>query len=772
MPFKTTFINQALADHTCVSTPSSQKELSTHRILVVDDSPVSLRMMERVLDKKYEVLTAGNAFAGLEILRTNKISLLISDQRMSEMSGTELLRQSQLIDPDLVCMLVTANTDNDTSAEAINHAGALRVIHKPWDAEWVLHFVAEALEHRETLLECKYANSEIKKVMEDLRPTQANWAPAKTTPATEFINESPQIFLASSDASLTALFKGTDEINNRTILIDDSRKLIADLKVWNKSAIVLLNPHLSQQTIAQTCQQLRESCQPNPVYIIAIGTSEMNERISGVDDVLNVPINHSQLEACIARGEKFLAVGRELTDQKKVSQDIYEHLQSAVNTVTQLTGKLFKEIQERTRAEEELRLQRILLESQSEASLDGVLVVSVEGKIISHNQRFLDIWGLSEEMANSESGDSVLLAIAEMQNQPEEFLALVHHLRKHAEERSDREITLKNSRIIHYYNAPVKNADHVLYGRAYYFRDITERKLLENQLRQAQKLESVGQLAAGIAHEINTPTQYVSDNTRFLIDAFQDLLKVHDAYAELASSARAGTTTPTLLAEVDKSIKDADLEFLTEEIPKALTQSLEGTQRISKIVQSMKDFAHPGVAVKQACDLNRAIDSTITVACGEWKYVAHLITDFDPMLPLVPCLQGELNQVILNMIINASHAIADVVGDGSKGKGTITISTTLAPPWAEIRIRDTGTGIPEKYRSRIFDPFFTTKQVGKGTGQGLAISHNVIVEKHGGTISLESAEDTGTTFIIRLPLQETSTDDSYSDDQKNLICRR
>jgi len=345
---------------------------------------------------------------------------------------------------------------------------------------------------------------------------------------------------------------------------------------------------------------------------------------------------------------------------------------------------------------------------------------------------------------------------AKMSNSAE-FLALVDYLRKFPEERSDKEITLKDSRIIHYYNASVKSADHVLYGRAYYFRDITERKLLETQLRQAQKLESVGQLAAGIAHEINTPTQYVSDNARFLGDAFQDVLKVQEKYSAFTSAFRSGAASSELLAALDKSVKDADMEFLTTEIPKAVEQSLEGTKRISKIVQSMKDFAHPGVAVKQACDLNKAIDSTITVACGEWKYVAQMVTDYDSTLPLIPCLQGEFNQVVLNMIINASHAIGDVVGDGSKGKGTITISTRRVDPWAEIRIADTGTGIPENVRARIFDPFFTTKQVGKGTGQGLAISHNVIVEKHGGTISVESVEGVGTTFIIRLPLEETTS---------------
>lgn len=163
----------------------------------------------------------------------------------------------------------------------------------------------------------------------------------------------------------------------------------------------------------------------------------------------------------------------------------------------------------------------------------------------------------------------------------------------------------------------------------------------------------------------------------------------------------------------------------------------------------MKEFSHPGTAEKTTADLNKAIESTITVSCNEWKYTAEVVTDFDPSLPLVPCFPGELNQVILNMIINASHAIADVTKDV---KGKITISTRHDGDWVEIRVGDTGSGIPEEIKSKIFDPFFTTKEIGKGTGQGLAISHNVVVEKHGGTLTCESEVGQGTTFVIRLPL--------------------
>ena len=172
----------------------------------------------------------------------------------------------------------------------------------------------------------------------------------------------------------------------------------------------------------------------------------------------------------------------------------------------------------------------------------------------------------------------------------------------------------------------------------------------------------------------------------------------------------------------------------------------------------MKEFSHPGTKEKIAVDLAKTIQSTITVASNEWKYVAELVTEFDPALPQVSCLPGEFNQVVLNLIVNAAHAIADVVGEAGNGKGTITVSTRRDGEWAEIRIRDSGTGIPEHARAKIFDPFFTTKGVGKGTGQGLAIAHSVIVEKHGGTIHFETETGKGTTFVIRIPIQSASTE--------------
>jgi signal transduction histidine kinase len=225
-------------------------------------------------------------------------------------------------------------------------------------------------------------------------------------------------------------------------------------------------------------------------------------------------------------------------------------------------------------------------------------------------------------------------------------------------------------------------------------------------------------------------------------------------YQKLAAAVQSDTVTPELLAAVQSSAEKADLDYISKEIPLAVQQSLQGVKHVSHIVSAMKEFSHPASAEKMALDLNHAIDTTITVARGEWKYVAAIEMDYAEGLPPVPCLPGEFNQVILNLIVNAAHAIGDVVKKTEGARGTIRISTRLDGDWVEIRVSDTGAGIPEEIRHRIFEPFFTTKAVGKGTGQGLAIARSVVVDKHGGTLEFESEVGRGTTFIIRLPVHD------------------
>lgn len=271
-------------------------------------------------------------------------------------------------------------------------------------------------------------------------------------------------------------------------------------------------------------------------------------------------------------------------------------------------------------------------------------------------------------------------------------------------------------------------------------RDITnrkraevERREMETRLRQAHKLEAIGQLAAGIAHEINTPAHFVGHNLQFVRESFQSL-------TSLVNRRGGAGELPADAAEVGR---------LLREIPPALEDAAEGIERVGRIVQAMKEFSHPGGdAQAEPADLNHLVGSAIVVAQHEWKLVADVVTDFDPDLPPVPVYAGEFNQVLLNLLVNAAHAIAD----GPLARGTITVSTRRRGATVELRVADTGRGIPADIRHRIFEPFFTTKRVGEGTGQGLAHAHAIIVGRHGGEISFNSEIGRGTCFIIRLPL--------------------
>jgi PAS domain S-box-containing protein len=283
-------------------------------------------------------------------------------------------------------------------------------------------------------------------------------------------------------------------------------------------------------------------------------------------------------------------------------------------------------------------------------------------------------------------------------------------------------------------------------------RDITERKVLEGQLIQAQKLESIGQLAAGIAHEINTPIQFVGDNTRFLRDAFTDLATLLKQYDNLWERCQMGQPVKPELQQINEIRAAIDLDYLLEEIPSAIDQTLDGVRRVARIVQAMKDFSHPDVHGKQIADLNRALESTLTIARNELKYIADVEIDLDPDLPPVFCQVDEINQVFLNLLINARDAIADAVGDRRNGKGKITVTSRREGNQVVIGVTDTGTGIPEEIQDRIFDPFFTTKEVGRGTGQGLSIAYSA-VEKHGGSLAFETEVGKGTTFLVRLPVR-------------------
>jgi len=300
----------------------------------------------------------------------------------------------------------------------------------------------------------------------------------------------------------------------------------------------------------------------------------------------------------------------------------------------------------------------------------------------------------------------------------------------------------------------IRDKDNFFKGFLLSGEDITKKKHLEMQLAQAQKLESIGLLASGIAHEINTPLQYITDNLYYFKESFSPILQLITKIVKLVDINKIGNPIQSVTEDIHGFININDISYLVEEIPKAIDQSIEGLSHVAKIVQSMKRFAHPGGNNKVSADINRLIRDTVTISRNEWKYATDVKTEFDDTLPSINCFPGEINQVILNLIVNAAHAIDDKAIKGTREKGIIKIITEKKGKYIIIKIKDNGKGIPNNIQKKIFDPFFTTKTVNKGTGQGLPIVYNIITKNHNGKISFRSKEGMGTIFVIKLPVNE------------------
>jgi two-component system, NtrC family, sensor kinase len=284
--------------------------------------------------------------------------------------------------------------------------------------------------------------------------------------------------------------------------------------------------------------------------------------------------------------------------------------------------------------------------------------------------------------------------------------------------------------------------------------EAAQRVQMEIELRLAQKLEAIGQLASGIAHELNTPIQFVGDSVHFVSGACTDVLKVLDGYRDILGRVAGEHGDKAALEQAAQLETAADLSYLTSEIPLAFARISDGSQRVATIVRAMKEFAHPDMREKTQADLNTAISNTLIVARSEYKFVAQIDLALGD-LPLVSCHPGDINQVFLNLIVNAAHAIQTVVGS-SGSLGRIGLATRVDGPDVVVEISDTGCGIAQEIAGKVYDPFFTTKPVGTGTGQGLAIARSIIVDKHGGSINFTSQVGIGTTFVIRLPVESTA----------------
>jgi len=419
---------------------------------------------------------------------------------------------------------------------------------------------------------------------------------------------------------------------------------------------------------------------------------------------------------------------------------------------------------ERQRAEAQLEQLLSLIGTTLESTTDGIMALDKAGRLVRFNQRFVEMWRIPDEITAFWEHNQMIGCICAQIKHPENFLARMDYLCGHSGEESFDLLECHDGRLIEHYSLPQPlGVDNV--GRVFSFRDITERKLAEealrrekeeqqalikkletahNQLLQSEKMASIGQLAAGVAHEINNPIGFVNSNLGSLGQYVEKLIGIMEAYER----AESGLSASPLLEEIHALKREADWGYLKQDVRDLLSESADGIARVKQIVQDLKDFSHVDQAEWQWADLHKGIDSTINIVYSEIKYNAEVVKEYGA-IPPVECMASQLNQVFMNMLINASHAI----GEGNYGK--ITIRTGIENDLVWVEFSDTGKGIAPENLKRIFDPFFTTKPVGKGTGLGLSLSFGII-EKHQGRIEVQSEVGRGTTFRVWLPVKRSA----------------
>jgi PAS domain S-box-containing protein len=711
-------------------------------ILVVDDSRQNADFVARSIlpSLGYRAITAYGGKAGLRILREQhqQVDLMLLDLQMPDLSGLDLLKIAIEEGINVPAIMVTAYGSEQVVADAFR-LGVYDYLKKPVDVDKLDVAITRAL--TETRL-----RNEKAKLTNQLQE-QVSWLTAladvgRSVTSTLNIDTVLRRILESG-VSLTQAEQGfialLDPKSERFYL--RAVKNIEDKRI-NTVSIPVDDP-LFQQAL-QTGLPVRK-IRTGKTAILKVSTGLL------VYSLIHVPIFYQGHPLGVLSINNHIQKRNFSERDEIVLKSLADYAAIAISNAS-LYEKARQEIEERKRVE------TALLKANSEtaqliASLSSILIVlSADLQVVHWNPSAERILGIQEAVAVGAQLSKLDIHW--------EFDPILNNIEQCGKDGTPKYLDpIRFTRLDGNYGFlgininPIYENDVQLSGFVLLGGDITERKMFENQLSQSQKLKSIGQLAAGIAHEINTPIQYVGDNTTFIKNSTADLMKVLKGFEFLLDNARQGKITPELIQKIDQIVERVDLAYLRDEIPLAIEQSLDGIQRVTEIVKAMKEFSHPGIDKKVIMDVNKAIENTLTVARNEWKYVADIQTDLAPTLPNIICLPGEINQALLNIIVNASQAIQEVVKDQPGTKGTITIKTRQDGDWIEILVTDTGPGIPEHVRSHMFEPFFTTKDVGKGSGQGLAIAYNVVEIKHGGKLICETKVGKGTTFIIRLPIE-------------------
>ena len=487
----------------------------------------------------------------------------------------------------------------------------------------------------------------------------------------------------------------------------------------------------------------------SPAYQTVLGYSLEELKATSSMEQIHPEDRQRVLEA--AEKARLTGRGERLEYRIRHKNGTWRTLESVVTAIPNEAGQIEKlvivnrDITERERAEETKNRSDQLFRSIAENSADLIAVVDKDGHRIYNNPTYERLLGYTqEELKHTVSFEQIHPDDRPRVTQAAEQ-ALKTGVGQIVEYRMQRKdgtyVTLES------HGSFIRDSRGEIEASVISARDIGDRRMA----MQNEKLSAIGQLAAGIAHEINTPVQYVSDNIAFLSDIWKQLdaamaFCLTPAHASIPSDSRPS-------AAVTSAGPPEEWDWLRQEVPKAIAQSLEGIRRMSKILAAMRRFSHTGGGEREQVDLNEALDATLTIVQNQIKHIADVQTDYQPNLPRVECYPDEMNQAFLNLIVNATHAIREASTKEAAERGKLTIRTRQIDNDVQIEIQDNGTGIPVPVRARVFEPFFTTKQVGEGTGQGLTICHDIIVQKHHGKIWFDTELDKGTKFSVRIPIQ-------------------
>ncbi|MEA2104703.1 MAG: PAS domain S-box protein [Candidatus Cloacimonadota bacterium] len=659
-------------------------------VLFVDDEIAFIKSLKRrLIDEEFNQLFATSAEAALEIIRKNEIHVIVADLKMPGMDGMALVREVKSNYPNIIRMILTASTNPMEILESINTGEVYKYLIKPLEStSEFVLYIYEALDFYNLKMMEKQLH-ESEERYRVLFETSPDGIVITTLDSRNIIYANPAFFHISGYAE-----KKLYEANFKDFFTNsEERKEIF------------------------TTHQISQ----NHVFHTDIVFVREDTRILYVDITSSVIV--------IKNNNYLVHFVRDVTDRKIAEESLRESEQKYRTLTNNINVGVYR-------------------------SSIGAL-----GKHLEVNRSMLDIFGFDSKQEFLE------LKNKELYEDQQKQKWICDKILKNGFVKNEECNFIKkdgspfigsvSAVLVRDRNNEPEYFDGIL-------EDVTDRKYMEMQLRTTQKLEAVGQLAAGISHEINSPVQYLGYNMVLFHESFNSLFDIISKAKEqiplLANESIAKNDKEQIIRKLIGLLKSEELEQILADVPEALKFSEDGIKRVTQIVKAMREFVHPGQSEKTKIDLNNAITNTVEISRNEWKYTATIETNLDPDLPLVSCVPGEINQVFLNVILNASQAIKKKVGNGNDQKGVIIISTSYKNDandksgWVEIKISDNGCGIPKESRQKIFNLFYTTKEVGVGTGQGLAISYNVIVKKHKGNIDFETEVDEGTTFTINLPV--------------------